>query len=149
MALSADRDTPHRYKERKIVLKVKDDAIIYAGALVAVDANGYAVPASDTANLIVKGRAEHAVDNTNGGDGGATVEVSTGVFLWDNDAATNDVIQADMGRPVYVKDDHTVTQATGAAQNVVAGIAEELDSDGRGVWVATFATTYTTISGAS
>ena len=52
-ALTADRDTPTSYSERVKPLKVKAAANIRIGALVAVDATGYALPASDTAGQVV------------------------------------------------------------------------------------------------
>ena len=132
-ALAQDRDTPFKFKQRKVVLDAAAAAIIYNGSLVAVNAAGYAVPASDTAGLKVIGRAEERVDNTSGANGDLSVVVSTGVFKLDN-SGSNSIVQADVGADVFVLDDQTVVKTAGASESIVAGQCEELDSDG-GIWV--------------
>lgn len=120
-ALSANRDT------REIVgalvsLTVKAATTIYAGALVAVDATGYAVPASDTAGLKVLGRAEH------GASAGEAVLVKRGVFLFAN--SEGDAIDAaDIGGYCYVADDETV-QATANNNAIIAGVVRGVTTDG-------------------
>jgi len=130
-ALSADRDTKRR--DGVIVrLPVAASTKIYAGAKVARNASGYAVPASDTAGLVVVGRAEEQVDNSNGANGDKYVDVRRGVFAWANGASFS---RANIGQECYVADDQTVTNAAGSTNKVYAGIIVEVDSDG--VWVAT------------
>lgn len=132
-ALTQDRDTHQRYKPRLIPLKLAASTLIYNGSVVALNAAGYAVPASDTAGLIVVGRAESQVDNSSGADGDAEIVVSPGVFKLGTTGA-NAAVQADVGDNVYVLDDQTVVKAAGVTNNIVAGIMEELDGDGD-VWV--------------
>jgi hypothetical protein len=129
-ALAADRDTPHKYKERKQVLYMTADTKIYAGALVAT-ASGLAVPASDTAALTVVGRAEEQVDNTGGAASAKTIAVARGCFRFDNGAS---ITSAHVGTNATVVDDHTVGLAAGTTNDIVAGRIEEVDS--LGVWVA-------------
>jgi hypothetical protein len=106
---------------------------IYAGEMVALNAAGYAVPASDTANLRVIGRAEEDVVNA-GADGAAKIKVKRGVFKWDNDV-TNPVTIASVGLPCYVKTSTSVAVAAGPANDIKAGLVFRVDSDG--VWVDT------------
>lgn len=82
---------------------VKTGTTIYKGALVAVDATGYAVPAVGTAVRVV-GVAYETVANT-GASGSVTVRVwRSGTFQFNASgmAVTN------IGAKVYVTDDNTV-----------------------------------------
>ncbi len=130
-ALTADRDTPHKYKERKVDMSVKGSTKIYMGAIVCAEAGGYAVPGSDTAALTVMGRAEEQVDNTTGADGAKVIPVAKGVFKYAN-AGT--ITIANVGDNATVVDDQTVGLAAGTTNDVVAGRIEQVESDG--VWVA-------------
>ena len=120
-ALTANRDT------REIVgalvsLTVKAATTIYAGALVAVDATGYAVPASDTAGLKVLGRAEH------GAAAGEPLLVKRGTFLFGN--KSGDLLTAaHIGGYCYVADDETV-QATANNNAIIAGVVRGVVTDG-------------------
>lgn len=133
-ALTQDRNTPRRYLEREVVLDVKGSTTIYAGAMVAVDSTGYAVPAADTSGHTVIGRAQETVDNSGGSDGDEEIAVAKGVFKYDNAGGANDIVQADHGADCHVYDDQTVGKAAGVTNNIVAGKVDDLDSDG--VWVA-------------
>lgn len=78
-ALTSERDTVQVARgARTLGLPVKAGVTIYQGALVAVGADGYAVPAKKAENLKAAGRAEETVDNRDGTDGGAVVCVSRG-----------------------------------------------------------------------
>jgi hypothetical protein len=91
---------------------VAASSTIYAGAIVCVDNNGYAVPGSDSANLKFVGIAREKADNSSGSAGDISVEVdcihgSTWRF-----AATS-LAQADGdGTQVFVSDDQTVAKST-------------------------------------
>jgi len=129
-----DRQTALRGVEL-IGFGVKASTSIEAGKMVAIDATGYAVPASDAANLMVVGMADEAVDNSSGASGDKTVLVRRGkAFLYKNDA-THPVAQAHMGQVVYVKDASTV-DSDGGTYAVVAGRCVGLETGG--VWVETF-----------
>lgn len=125
-ALTADRNTVSLWKGRSIPLKVKASTRIRKGALVAVDATGFAIPAGDTAGHIVKGIATEDTDNSTGASGDKTVVVDTGVFLVDNNG-TNPIVQATVGSNAQVQDDHTV-RASGSVNSIVAGKVEFIDA---------------------
>jgi len=133
-ALTKDTNVPMRAPLREIGLKVAASTTIYAGSIVSVNASGYAIPAEDSANTTVMGRAQQHVDNSSGSNGDKTVEILKATFLLSN-AASNSVDQADVGQTVYIEDDNTVVKAAGATNNVAAGMCEEIDSSG-GIWVA-------------
>ena len=131
MALSADRKTPMRDGET-IQLQLAASTKIYAGAMVAKNASGYAVPAADAANLVVMGRSEQYVDNSAGANGDETVLVRRKkTFKYKNSAAHPATI-ANIGSNLYVEDDETVS-TSGGTNNIVAGKCIGVDSDG--VWV--------------
>lgn len=133
MALDNDRNTPER-DGRAVAFNVAANAKIFAGSLVAVNAEGFAVPGSNTDGLKGIGRAEDYVDNTGGSDGDDEIMVKKGVFKFDNDV-TLPVTAADLNGDCYIKDDGTVrAKDTGAsAPNPIAGTVFSIEDDG--VWV--------------
>lgn len=133
-ALTADQNIPMRAPEREIILKVAAATTIYAGAMVAVNATGYAVPASDTAGLTVIGRASCMADNSAGADGDMVLEVLKAVYKYKTEGGSACDL-ADVGQDVFVLDDNTVVKTAGAVNAVVAGKCDEIDDDGD-VWVA-------------
>jgi hypothetical protein len=111
---------------------VADSAVLYRGALLALNATGYLVPASTTAGLRVVGMATRKTDNSDGGDGDLAAQWETGVFCFKNDA-TYPISQADVGRVCWVKDDETVQDERGGS-SVVAGIVMAYESSSK-IWV--------------
>lgn len=133
-ALTKERDTPEVANGAKhLSLPVAGAATIYQGALVALNADGFAVPARAAAGLTAAGRAEETVMNP-GADGAVSIRVSRGVFVYNNSAdAANRVGTADLLHPCYMEDDQTVTAlATGSS---VAGLVVRADADGVAVEV--------------
>jgi len=133
-ALTTERDTIEIANGSKyLALPVKGSTTIYQGSLVAIDANGYAIPAKKAASLMAAGRAEETVSNT-GGDGEATVRVTRGVFVFENTyTAANKITAAHMFKPCYMEDDQTVTAlSTGSS---VAGLVVRVDDEGVAVEV--------------
>ncbi len=129
--LTASRDTPAR-EGVDVGIGVKTATTIYRGAMVAVDASGWAVPASDTAGLRVVGRAQSTVVNA-GANGAETIVVRRGIFRWANgDTFT----RADVGTLAYIEDDATVQKAASATHDIPVGTIIDVDSDG--VWVDTY-----------
>jgi hypothetical protein len=126
-ALTSDRNTPRR-EGLLLELPIEANVKIFAGAIVARNGDGRAVPAADTAGLVVIGRAESLVDNTGGAAEALPVPVSRGLFAYGHAGLT----RADLGKPVFVADDQTV--ALTSANSVAAGIL--LDVDEQGAWVA-------------
>lgn len=128
-ALSEDRNTPQR-DGKMVSLNVASGSVIYAGSMVAVNASGLAVPASDTAGLSVIGRAEEFVDASV--TAGLPVTVARGAFRWENG---NSITDASIGGLAYALDDQTVK--TAAVTNwIIAGVIVDVDADG--VWVDTY-----------
>lgn len=133
-ALTKDRNTQIKTRARSISLKVAATTKIYAGALVSVNATGYAIPSADTAGTRVIGRAEELADNTAGADGAKTIRVNKGVHHWNNAGGGPAVDQDDIGKNAMVTDDNTVGESS--TNSIVAGVIDEIDADG-GIWVAT------------
>jgi len=133
-ALTSDRNTVVRTGEM-FARAVKGDVKIYAGALVCLDVNGFAVPGGVATTLKSDGRAEVDADNTLGADGAITVQIRPGIYRWDNSAGGDLIAQANIGAPAYVVDDHTVALTNGGATRSLCGVIRDVDA--QGVWVAT------------
>lgn len=137
-ALTKERATKTRGAPlRKVAIKVAAGAVIFAGGLVAVNANGFAVPASDTAGLVSLlksgGIAVHSKDNTGGADGDLTIEVYRGVAaLLEISGA---VVTAEVGTDLTVVDDQTVGLAAATTNDIVAGTLDEIDPVTAKAWV--------------
>lgn len=127
-ALTKDRNTM-RKEGGLAAYGVAEGVIIFAGAMVALNAAGYAVPAADTSGCKFVGVSRVYVDNSGGGNGDQTVTVlRRGIF---NFAAAG-MAQTDVGVPVFVSDDQTVAKTT--TNGIGCGIITEVDSDTK-VWV--------------
>lgn len=111
---------------RTLVLPVKGATKIFDGSLVALNANGFAVPGDNVAGLTAAGRAEEFVDNSGGADGAVTVKVRRGVFKWSN-SSTGPVAAKDVMKNCYIEDDETVTMT--AVDTSVAGKVIGIDGD--------------------
>ena len=126
MVLSADKKT--EYMEGvELSIPVDDGDHIYAGAMVCVNAGGYAVPASDTAGLIFMGIAREEADNSAGADGAISVTVRRrGLFRM---TFANAISVANVGDNVFVYDDEKVDLAANVTNNIFVGIiAKVIDS---------------------
>lgn len=110
------------------VAKVAGDAVIYKGALIGRNGDGYVVPAANTAGLVIMGVAQQTVDATDAADGDYEVNYLTGVTVPFKNDGTNPVAQANLGLPVWVQDDQTVRGTPG--NRVIAGYAESIASNG-------------------
>lgn len=130
--LNADRNTQSRDGEL-IAVPVAANAKIFAGALVAANATGFAVPGAVATTLTYLGRADGFVDNTGGANGAVTVPVRRlRAFYWQNSGA-DPVTQASQGKVCYIADDATVSATNGGNTQSPAGIVIGLDANG--VWV--------------
>jgi len=121
-ALSADRSTNY-YEGGQFYYPVYQSTTIYQGALVCINSSGYAIPCTDTANLIVVGVSLEQVDNSSGSDGDETIEVRAGTIEKFN--ATS-ITQAMVGQAMYVKDDNTFDDTS--TNLVFAGVLVDYDS---------------------
>jgi hypothetical protein len=126
--LSVNRDTPE-IAGKNFAPLLKALEIVFAGGMAAVNViTGESEAAADAANLVVRGRFESYVDNTNDG---LRAPIHAGVFRWNN-SADHAVTAAYMDKKLYVEDDNTVSIDPGT-HAVIAGIMVDLDSEG--VWV--------------
>lgn len=129
-ALSSDRLTSYR-EGIELDFPVAADTKIYAGSMVCVDADGYAVPAADTSGYLFLGVALEQVDNSAGADGAKNVRVRrTGVFEFDAASIT----QAMIGDPMYAVDDQTFDDAAGPTNDIKVGILVKYGSATKG-WI--------------
>jgi hypothetical protein len=131
-ALTADRATPKRHG-RDLNLPVATNAIIFAGAIVALSATGFAVKGAVATTLKGVGVARRSVNNTGGADGAVSLAVERGVWQFGNSASTDQITLADVGASCYIVDDQTVAKTNGGATRSVAGVIRDVDANG--VWV--------------
>ena len=119
MALSADKLT--EYMEGvDLSIPVDDGDKIYAGAIVCVNAAGYAVVGADTANLIFMGIAREQADNTLGLDAAINVLVRRrGLFKM---AFHTAISIANVGDNVFIYDDESVDLTGNVSNNIFVGI---------------------------
>lgn len=99
--------------------EIASSTTIYPGSIVALNSTGKAVPASDTAGLVVVGRAESIAAN-------GRIIVKTGVFLYDNaTAATETLAVGDINQKVFVMDDQTAGKV-GGTNMIPCGILRDI-----------------------
>lgn len=129
MASTAPRIGVLERSDDHITLPVAAATTIYAGTLVAINASGYAVPASASASLTVIGLAHETV--TNAGSAGARsieVRLSNGRRSFKLKNSSSSVGIDDIGKTCYVVDNDTVsmtstdTCAAGTVTGVESGI---------------------------
>jgi hypothetical protein len=132
MALTADRNTPLKDGEL-IPVPMAANAKIFAGALVAANATGYATPGAVATTLTYLGRAEEFMDNTGGADGAKSVLVRRNKAFKFKNSGADAVTQAELGKVCYIVDDETVAKTNGTGTRSAAGTVVGLDTDG--VWV--------------
>lgn len=133
MALTADRNTPMKDAELIAVL-VAASVKIFAGALVAANATGYATPGATATTLTYLGRAEEYVDNSAGADGAKTVMVRRGKAFKFKNSGTDAVTQAELAKTCYIVDDETVSK-TNAGGNTQSAAGKVVGVETDGVWV--------------
>lgn len=105
-------------------------ALIYVGAIVCLNATGYAVPGSADNTLKVRGVARERIDNTNGADGDLDVPTQKGLHKFANDGT---ITRADLEANAYIVDDQTVADNDNGGARPLCGVIKQVDSDG--VWV--------------
>ena len=122
-------------------LPVAAAAVIPWFSLVALDANGNAVPASDTAGLKVQGVAHGngaatdsrcPVDNSTGAAGKEAVAVYGGIFRLKNSSAAPLEV-ADLGKLAVVE--NQTTAAKTSVNRVAAGVLLALESGHVWLWI--------------
>jgi hypothetical protein len=117
-----------------IPFKVASGVKIYGGHMVAINEDGFTVPAdkgSDTDNLAVIGISDEFVDNTDGADGDVVVNIRREAGFCLANSSAKPVTQALVGRRCQVAD--SVTVAVDPDSKRTAGTVIEVSPDG--VWV--------------
>ncbi len=128
--LTRDRATSYR-EGVEVDYPVAAGAKIYAGSLVCVNADGFAVPAADTSGYVFVGVALEQMDNSAGANGAKSIRVRReGVFEFDAASIT----QAMVGDPMYVVDDHTFDDAAGPTNDIKVGLLVKFASATKG-WI--------------
>jgi hypothetical protein len=132
MAVTTQRDTLERYNPESNIVEIQgtDSITFIKGAMAAVViATGKLTIGAVTAGLRGIGRLEE--NYVTGASNTRKIKVKTGTFKWKNSGASP-VVQADLGKFVFIEDNETVKHTVGTAG--IAGVVFELDADG-GVWV--------------
>ena len=127
-ALAADRLTDTKLPGF-FSYPVAASTTIYAGALVCLNTDGYAVPAAATANFKVVGIARAQANNASGSAGDLRVLVDAPVIA---KLGATSLAQAQVGETMYVVDDQTVDET--ATTQVTVGTLVEYISATQG-WV--------------
>lgn len=128
-ALTANKNRKGKLKRDSQNYPVAATVQIFQGAIVSLNAAGFAVPGADTAALkTAVGVAEQNIDNTSGANGDLTVRCGIGVYKF---SIGGTLVQANVGDVGLIEDDDTVDDAT--VNSIKAGRIRELESDG--VWV--------------
>lgn len=133
-ALTADRDTPELQSgwcSEHARIGVDNDEF-YKGGIICLDAAGKFVPASTATGLIAIGRCEDRV--TTGASNTKKIRARSGIFLYANSAAADEITAAEVGDDCYIVDDQTVAKTSGTNSRSVAGTVYDVDASG--VWVA-------------
>jgi hypothetical protein len=132
-ALIGDRDT--KTKEGvQFAFPLKAATQIFAGAMGAIDATGFAVPAAAVVTHKVVGPAMDRYNNLTGANGDIKGEFRRGVAARYNNSTAGDlVVLADVGALCYVVDDNTVAKTSATNTRPAAG--KIVDVDALGVWV--------------
>lgn len=131
-ALTADRNTPRRAAE-DFEFPMAASTLIYAGALVCINASGLATKGAVATTLKTVGVAQETADNSAGAASAKRVKVRRGCYRFGNSGSTDAITLADVGADCFVVDDQTVAKTNGSATRSVAGKVRDVDAEG--VWV--------------
>lgn len=124
-ALTAPRNTREVYCNAVAIHRVATPAAsttIYPGSICALNSSGKAVPASDTAGLVVIGRCEEVLSD-------GRIVAKSGVYVFDNGTSTEALAVSDINKKVYALDDQTVGKI-GGTNKIVAGILRDVLASG-------------------
>jgi hypothetical protein len=123
-ALTTDRNTEYSLGDL-LSIPVAAGATIYAGSLVNLDANGYAVPAADAVGHTFAGVAIARVDNSAGADGALNVIVRRrGRYRL---ASASALTQGSVGSKIYAADDQTVAFSVDVTNDVPVGVIDKVE----------------------
>lgn len=123
--ITARKDT-RRQEAVRLPFPVEENTKIFEGALVSVNAAGYAVNASDTTGERVVGVACETADNTGGADGAIDVIVWTdGAHSF---ASGFSATIANVGDKVFAVDNQTVDLAATTTNDILVGVVVGIES---------------------
>ena len=130
MALSSDT-TLTRREGHSFSFPQKGSTQIYRGAMVALDANGYAIPGKAADKLVCVGVAVRGSDNSSGADGAVDVEVVQGIYLM----KSSDIDNSHVGGWAWMVDDETVSEKNrvGSVSRSSAGYIKAVTKGG--AWI--------------
>lgn len=131
-ALTQDRNTSRR-DGNQVEPPVAATTRIWGGAIVCINAGGYAVPGATATTLRAVGVAEGRADNSAGVAGAIRVRCRKGPHRFANSGSTDAIALTDVGSDCYIVDDQTVAKTNGTNTRSVAGKVFDVDADG--VWV--------------
>jgi len=132
-ATTADRNTAQKKLLREVAYPVAASTTIPGGVLVALNAGGYLINAADAASITVVGVSFERIDNSAGANGALECKVLKGSFKFFNNG-TNPVVQGTVGKQPQIADNQTV-RASGATNDIKAGVVDRLESDGVWLWI--------------
>ena len=132
-ALTQDRNTSRR-DGNQVEPPVAATTRIWGGAIVCINAAGFAVPGATATTLKAVGVAEGRADNSGGAAGDIRVRCRKGPHRFANSGSTDAIALTDVGSDCYIVDDQTVAKTNGTNTRSVAGRVFDVDADG--VWVA-------------
>ena len=115
-----------------LVLQVAGGQVLEQGTMVALNTDGYAVPATKAADLVIAGVAQSYADNRQGADGAEVVSVRRGAFVMAADAT---IKETDLLKTAYMADAKTLTLTAEGSSPV--GAILEVAADGVTVQVGT------------
>ena len=118
-----EKESPYSMRQD---FPVAAGAHLYQGAIVCIDADGFAVAGADTAGFVVIGKCEVEADNSSGADGDINVTVFAGIFGPYTNTGTT-IAQTNVGTICGIVDDEAVTLAV---TNIAAGRIYEVTDDG-------------------
>lgn len=129
--LTAARNTPRRENAEIEEHLLRGGLRIFPGAIVCIDADGWAVPGREAAGLVTLGRAEHGASAAY--DGERTIRTRRGVMRCANADGVDRLSRGAVGSQCYVLDDQTVAATDGGGARSAAGQVRDVDAEG--VWI--------------
>lgn len=130
-AMTQERNTPRR-DSIKFDFPAAASVRVFNGAIVAINAAGYAESGKTATGLQGLGIAQETTDNRDGANGACFVAVRRGCFMVKN-SGTDPITLADAGKTCFIVDDQTVAKTDGAGTRSPAGVVRDVVSGG--VWV--------------
>ncbi len=131
-ALTKGRNTPEMIGDNRSG-GLAANAKVFQGGIVARNAAGFLVPGAVATGLVGVGRAEDAVDNTDGAAGDVIQRYRTGCFRYANSAGADEITIANIGDLAFIVDDQTVAATNGTGTRSPAGLIEVVED--QGVWI--------------